>query len=367
AKWKITTSSSSAASNSHNLSAARTTSSSPAAGNSHDLPAASDKKAFGDGKIVADPSLTVFSFAELKKATKNFLPGALLGGGGFGCVYKGKLHGKQQSGSRKTIIAVKVLNRYGAQGYREWLREINFIVRPFHPNLAKLLGFCQEDKILALVYEFMPMGSLADQLFEKLLTFYAVHYFGTEGSVDHLSWDVRLKIAVGAARGLAFLHSSCNMIHRDFKTTNILLDGSYTAKLSDFGLVRSGPPEGKSHVTTEYVGTFVYTDPVYMTTGHLTIRSDVYSFGLVLLEILTGLPVYHMKRLAGNTNFGEWARPLFSEKKLTTIMDSRLEGKYYADSALQIAQVALICLQREPKQRPSMSKVVEELESIEAA
>ncbi|KAL3728062.1 hypothetical protein ACJRO7_032761 [Eucalyptus globulus] len=337
AKWKITTSSSSAASNSHDLLTAR------------------DKRAFGDGKIVADPSLTVFSFAELKEATKNFPADALLGEGGFGRVYKGMLHGKQQSGSKETIIAVKILKPAGAQGYRQWRREIAFIGAISHPNLAKLLGFCQDDENLALVYEFMPMGSLGNQIFRK-------------GSADHLSWDVRLKIAVGAARGLAFLHSSYNMIHRDFKSANILLDGSYMAKLSDFGLVRSGPPEDKSHVSTQFVGTSDYAAPEYRATGHLTVQSDVYSFGVVLLEILTGLSAHDMRRLAGNAELVKWVGSHFRDnRKLRTPVDSRLEGKYCAISAFRIEQLACKCLRYRARFRPSMSEVVETLESIEAA
>ncbi|XP_039164137.1 probable serine/threonine-protein kinase PIX13 [Eucalyptus grandis] len=336
AKWKITTSSSSAASNSHDLLAAR------------------DKKAFGDGKIEADPSLTVFSFAELKEATKNFRADALLGEGGFGCVYRGTLHGKQQSGRTETIIAVKTLNPDGAQGYREWLREIAFIGRISHPNLFILLGFCHDDENLALVYEFMPMGSLENQLFGK-------------GSTDHLSWDVRLKIAVGAAKGLAFLHSS-NMIHRDFKSANILLDGSYTAKLSDFGLVRSGPLDDKTHVSTQFIGTDGYAAPEYKITGHLTVKSDVYSFGVVLLEILTGLRACNPRSPTGLATLVKWALPhLHSEGKLSTIMDSRLKGEHCEEFAFQIAQLALICLNLTRKLRPSMSEVVEVLESIEAA
>ncbi|XP_030473132.1 probable serine/threonine-protein kinase PIX13 isoform X1 [Syzygium oleosum] len=332
------------------------TSSSPAASNSHDSPAARDRKGFGDGKIVADPSLTVFSFAELKKATENFHRNALIGEGGFGCVFKGMLHGKQQSGRTETIIAVKMLNQSGNQGSTEWRRKIDFLGRLSHPNLAKLLGFCQEDTTLALVYEFMPMGSLGNQLFRK-------------GSPAHLPWNIRLKIAVGAARGLAFLHCpERKLIFRDFKTSNILLDASYTAKLSDFGLVRSGPPGETSHISTQFVGTSGYAAPEYLETGRLTVKSDVYGFGIVLLEILTGLRAVDKSRPVGKHLLVEWATSRLSRKKqLRTIMDSRLEGKYYIHSAFQIAQLALKCLQTDPKFRPYMTKVVEELESIEAA
>ncbi|KAK3418344.1 hypothetical protein EUGRSUZ_H04299 [Eucalyptus grandis] len=228
-------------------------SSSSAAGNSHDLVGAHNNQAFRDGEILAEPNLAVFSFVELKKATKNFRADSLHGEGGFGYVYKGMLHGRQQSGRTKTIIAVKRLKQHSVQGYGEWLCdsiarneeikqiEVNSLPSMLsHPNLAKLLGYCRKDENLALVYEFMPKGSLDKHLFRK-------------GSTAHLPWDVRVKIAVGAARGLAFLRSSeKKLIHGYFKTSKILLDESYLAKLTDFGLVRSGHQEDGTHVTCAY-------------------------------------------------------------------------------------------------------------------
>ncbi|XP_056168574.1 probable serine/threonine-protein kinase PIX13 isoform X2 [Syzygium oleosum] len=289
-------------------------SSSSAASSSHDLVAAGDNQAFGDGEVLADPNLTVFSFAELKEATKNFGRDTVIGEGGFGYVHKGVLRGKEESGRTETIIAVKRLKPDSVQGYTEWRREIDFLGRLSHPNLVKLLGFCQEDENLALVYEYLPMGSLENQLFRK-------------GSTAHLPWDVRLKVAVGAARGLAFLHSfERQIIFRDFKSSNIILDGSYTVKLSDFGLVKSGPREGMSHVSTRVMGTRGYAAPEYIAAGHLYVKSDVYSFGVVLLEILTGSRACDLSRPVGKHLLVEWARPLLSKKKKPrTIMDSRLK------------------------------------------
>ncbi|KAL3728054.1 hypothetical protein ACJRO7_032755 [Eucalyptus globulus] len=235
-------------------------SSSSAASNSHDLVVAHDNLAYGDGQILAEHNLTDFSFAELKEATKNFRADSLVGEGGFGSVYKGMLHGREQSGRIKTIIAVKRLNPEGLQGQREWVTEIEFLGRLSHRNLAKLLGFCREDGNLALVYEFMPKGSLNNHLFRK-------------GPTATLPWDVRLKIAIGAAKGLAFLHNSeWKIIYRDFKTSNILLDQSYTAKLTDFGLARSGPQEPETHVSTRIMGTYGYVAPEYVATGNPTKR-----------------------------------------------------------------------------------------------
>ncbi|XP_056168576.1 probable serine/threonine-protein kinase PIX13 isoform X4 [Syzygium oleosum] len=239
-------------------------SSSSAASSSHDLVAAGDNQAFGDGEVLADPNLTVFSFAELKEATKNFGRDTVIGEGGFGYVHKGVLRGKEESGRTETIIAVKRLKPDSVQGYTEWR--------------------------------------------------------------------------------------------------------SYTVKLSDFGLVKSGPREGMSHVSTRVMGTRGYAAPEYIAAGHLYVKSDVYSFGVVLLEILTGSRACDLSRPVGKHLLVEWARPLLSKKKKPrTIMDSRLKGKYYIDSAFQIAQLALTCIRADPNQRPSMTKVVEELESIEAA
>ncbi|KAK3418354.1 hypothetical protein EUGRSUZ_H04313 [Eucalyptus grandis] len=268
------------------------------------------------------------------------------------------LHGKQQSGNTETIIAVKILNQGGTQGYGAWQvawqRKLHYIGRISHPNLTKLLGFCHDDENLALVYEFMPMGSLENQLFRKV-------------SADHLSWDVRLKIAVGAARGLAFLHNSCNMIHRDFKSANIMLDESYTAKLSDFGLVRSGPPEDNSHVSTQFIGTYGYAAPEYRTTGHPTIKSDVYSFGIVLLEILTGSRAFDLSSPADRVDLVERTRLyLSSKRKPLALVDTRLRDEYSVGSVRRIAQLAIICIRPNPKSRPSMCEVVETLESIAA-
>ncbi|KAF8016315.1 hypothetical protein BT93_H1735 [Corymbia citriodora subsp. variegata] len=237
----------------------------------------------------------------------------------------------------------------------EWLREINFLGGLSHPNLTKLLGYCQEDGNLALVYEFMKMGSLERRLFRK-------------SSTGHLGWDVRLKIVVGAARGLAFLHNSNRkIIFRDFKSSNILLDESYMAKLTDFGLVRLGPPEDLSHVSTIFMGTFAYAAPEYKNNGRLYVKSDVYSFGIMLLEILTGLRACDWRRPRGKANLVEWARPfLSSQNELWAIMDSRLKGKYSVYSAFQIAKLILKCVEEIPRFRPPMTKVVEELESIEA-
>ncbi|KAK3195574.1 hypothetical protein Dsin_026884 [Dipteronia sinensis] len=342
-----TTSSSSGASGGSNVS-----------GNSRFSSISSGDESFPHGQILPTPNLRIFSFAELKASTKSFRADTVLGEGGFGKVYKGWLDQKMPAKSGSGIVvAVKKLNAESLQGFEEWQSEINFLGRLSHPNLVKLLGYCWEDKELLLVYEFMQKGSLEN------------HLFGRGSAVQPLPWDLRLKIAIGAARGLAFLHTSDKqVIYRDFKASNILLDGSYTSKLSDFGLAKMGPSASQSHVTTRVMGTYGYAAPEYVATGHLYVKSDVYGFGVVLVEILTGLRALDTNRPSGQHNLVEWIKPYLSEKrKLKNVMDSRLEGKYPSKAAYIIAQLSLRCLEAEPKHRPGMKEVLETLEKLEAA
>uniref|UniRef100_J3M0F3 non-specific serine/threonine protein kinase n=1 Tax=Oryza brachyantha TaxID=4533 RepID=J3M0F3_ORYBR len=233
------------------------------------------------GRILEVPNLRIFTFAELRAATRNFKPDTVLGEGGFGRVYKGWVDERTMSPARSgtgMVIAVKKLNPESVQGLQEWQSEVNFLGRLSHPNLVRLIGYCVEDRELLLVYEFMVKGSLENHLFRK------------GSAYQPISWNLRLRIAIGAARGLAFLHSSdLQIIYRDFKASNILLDTHYNAKLSDFGLAKNGPSAGESHVTTRVMGTYGYAAPEYVATGHLYVKSDVYGFGVVLLEMLTGM------------------------------------------------------------------------------
>ncbi|XP_076931594.1 putative serine/threonine-protein kinase PIX13 isoform X2 [Bidens hawaiensis] len=334
-----------------------TNSSSIASKSSHDsqFSAATGNDEVGPGgQILPHPNLRMFSFAELKTATRNFRSDTVLGEGGFGKVYKGWLEDK--STSRSSVIAVKKLNSESMQGLQEWQAEVDFLGRLWHPNLVKLLGYCYEGTELLLVYEFMQKGSLEN------------HLFGRGSTVQPLPWDIRLKISIGAARGLAFLHTSeKQVIYRDFKASNILLDGSYNAKISDFGLAKVGPSASQSHVTTRVMGTYGYAAPEYVSTGHLYVKSDVYGFGIVLVEMLTGMRALDTTRPAGQHNLSDWVKPYLSDRrKLKNIMDSRLEGRYPSKAAVQIAQLALTCIGPEPKTRPSMKEVVEKLEQLDA-
>ncbi|PWZ44544.1 putative serine/threonine-protein kinase PIX13 [Zea mays] len=311
-----------------------------------------------EGRILEAPNLRIFTFAELRAATRNFRPDTVLGEGGFGRVYKGWVDERTMNPTRSGIgmvVAVKKLNQESVQGLQEWQSEVNFLGRLSHPNLVRLLGYCVEDRELLLVYEYMPKGSLENHLFRK------------GGSFEPISWNLRLRIAIGAARGLAFLHSSeKQVIYRDFKASNILLDTNYNAKLSDFGLAKNGPTGGDSHVTTRVMGTYGYAAPEYVATGHLYVKSDVYGFGVVLLEMLTGLRALDTARPAQQHNLVEWAKPYLADRrKLPRLVDPRLEGQYPSKAALQAAQLTLRCLEGDPRSRPSMAEVVLALEAME--
>ncbi|CAA2955273.1 probable receptor kinase At5g15080 [Olea europaea subsp. europaea] len=299
--------------------------------------------------------LRKFTFNDLKWATRNFRPESLLGEGGFGCVFKGWI---EENGTAPVkpgtglTVAVKTLNHDGLQGHKEWLAEVNFLSDLVHPNLVKLIGYCIEEDQRLLVYEFMPRGSLENHLFRRSLP---------------LPWSIRMKIALGAAKGLAFLHEEAKrpVIYRDFKTSNILLNAEYDAKLSDFGLAKDAPDEGKTHVSTRVMGTYGYAAPEYVMTGHLTSKSDVYSFGVVLLEMLTGRRSMDKNRPNGEHNLVEWARPHLGERKrFYRLMDPRLEGHFSIKGAQKAAQLAARCLSRDPKARPLMSEVVEALKPL---
>nr|KYP65821.1 hypothetical protein KK1_012089 [Cajanus cajan] len=299
--------------------------------------------------------LRKFSFNDLKLATRNFRPESFLGEGGFGCVFKGWI---EENGTAPVkpgtglTVAVKTLNHDGLQGHKEWLAEVNFLGDLVHQNLVKLVGYCIEDDQRLLVYEFMPRGSLENHLFRRSLP---------------LPWSIRMKIALGAAKGLAFLHEEAErpVIYRDFKTSNILLDADYNAKLSDFGLAKDGPEGDKTHVSTRVMGTYGYAAPEYVMTGHLTSKSDVYSFGVVLLEMLTGRRSMDKHRPNGEHNLVEWARPHLGERRrFYRLIDPRLEGHFSIKGAQKAAQLAAHCLSRDPKARPLMSEVVEALKPL---
>ncbi|KAL3569967.1 hypothetical protein D5086_029857 [Populus alba] len=275
-----------------------------------------------------------FTLYELETITKSFRSDYILGEGGFGTVYKGYIDENVRVGLKSIPVAVKVLNREGLQGHREWLTEVNFLGQLRHPNLVKLIGYCCEDDHRLLVYEFMFRGSLENHLFRK--------------ATVPLSWATRMMIALGAAKGLAFLHNAERpVIYRDFKTSNILLDSDYTAKLSDFGLAKAGPQGDETHVSTRVMGTYGYAAPEYVMTGRKSVDKT---------------------RPSKEQSLVDWARPKLNDKrKLLQIIDPRLENQYSVRAAQKACSLAYYCLSQNPKARPLMSDVVETLEPLQCS
>ncbi|KAL6569261.1 putative serine/threonine-protein kinase pbl19 [Orobanche minor] len=306
-------------------------------------------------------NLRVFTFSELRQATNNFNRLLKIGEGGFGCVYKGTIKRVPVQGKgdddEPFVVAIKKLNKHGFQGHKEWVAEVQFLGVVDHPNLVKLIGYCAVDGERGmqrlLVYEYMPNKNLEDHLFNRALPI--------------LSWERRLQIMLQAAQGLAYLHEELEIqvIYRDFKSANVLLDDEFRSKLSDFGLAREGPTAGHTHVSTAVVGTYGYAAPDYIETGHLTSKSDVWSFGVVLYEILTGRRSMERERPKSEQNLLDWVKQYPADsRKFSTIVDPRLENLYSLSAARKIAKLADSCLVKSAKDRPTMSKVVETLKQV---
>ncbi|KFK27491.1 hypothetical protein AALP_AA8G390000 [Arabis alpina] len=278
-----------------------------------------------------------FTYSEVTNMTNNFQ--RVVGEGGFGIVYHGTLNGYEQ-------VAVKVLSQSSTQGYKQF--KVDLLMRVHHANLVSLVGYCGEGNHLALIYEFVPNGDLRQHLSGK-------------GGRSIINWGIRLRIALEAALGLEYLHSGCipAMIHRDVKTTNILLDEQFKAKLADFGLSRSFPVGGESHVSTMIAGTPGYLDPEYYRTSRLTEKSDVYSFGIVLLEMITNEPVIDQART--KTHITQWVGFELNSGDISSIMDPNLHGEYDSRSAWRALELAMSCANPSSTRRPSMSRVVVKL------
>ncbi|PWA66574.1 Protein kinase, ATP binding site-containing protein [Artemisia annua] len=304
-------------------------------------------------------NLREFATIELKTATKNFNRALMIGEGGFGGVYRAVIR-KDDGSGQKIDVAVKQLSRRGLQGHKEWVTEVNVLGFVDHPNLVKLVGYSSEDDERGiqrlLVYEYMPNRSVQDHLSNRFQT--------------PLPWSTRLKIAQDAARGLAYLHEGMEfqIIFRDFKSSNILLDENWNAKLSDFGLARLGPSDGLGHVSTAVVGTVGYAAPEYVQTGRLTYKSDVWSFGVFLYELITGRRPMDRNKPKNEQKLLDWVRPHLSHdmRKFEKILDTRLAGNYSLKSAQKLAALANKCLLRQPRMRPKMSQVLEILNTIVA-
>ncbi|KAM7488644.1 hypothetical protein LguiB_026128 [Lonicera macranthoides] len=350
-------------------------------------------------------NLKRFKFAELKMATRNFSPDLKLSKGYFQTVFIGWLNEKAYTPSKIGVgmaVAVKKFNVNNPQNFEAWKilqvigfepsRSLAYICFPFvlcsmdvvvcawsaplvrfgspsvtgvhsevqlfgkfnHPNLVKLLGYCWEDKGLFIVYEYMQKGSLDKHLFK-------------EGG-NPFSWDTRLKISIGAARGLCFLHKTeSGVIHRKVKTSNILLDGDFNAKLSDFGLAKSGSLEEHTGLTASIAGAYGFLAPEYIATGCWYAKSDVYSFGAVLLELLTGRHVRDefWQNEEDADDLVEWARVFLPNKtELKNLIDPRLKNDYPLEEAFELASLILVCLETFPRDRPTIEQVLVSLEQI---
>ncbi|XP_023915427.1 probable LRR receptor-like serine/threonine-protein kinase At5g45780 isoform X4 [Quercus suber] len=288
-----------------------------------------------------------FSFRELQNATGNFSPKNILGQGGYGLVYKGCL-------PNRTVVAVKRLKDPSYTGEVQFQTEVEMIGLALHRNLLRLYGFCMTSDERLLVYPYMPNGSVADRLRE------------TCREKPSLDWNRRMRIAIGTARGLLYLHDQCNpkIIHRDVKAANILLDESFEAVVGDFGLAKL-LDQRESHVTTAVRGTVGHIAPEYLSTGQSSEKTDVFGFGILLLELITGQKALD----AGNGQVQkgmilEWVRTLFEEKKLEVLVDRDLRGCFDAFQLEKAVEVALQCTQSHPNLRPKMSEVLKVLEGL---
>ncbi|XP_073315117.1 proline-rich receptor-like protein kinase PERK9 [Primulina huaijiensis] len=289
-----------------------------------------------------------FTYNELVEATAGFPPQNLLGEGGFGPVYKGKLVDGRE-------VAVKQLKVGGGQGEREFRSEVEIISRIHHRHLVSLVGYCIAENRRLLVYEYVPNNTLY------------FHLHGQDRPV--MDWITRVKIAIGSARGIAYLHEDCHprIIHRDIKSSNILLDNNFVARVSDFGLAKLAM-DANTHVTTRVMGTFGYMAPEYASSGKLTDKSDVYSFGVVLLELITGRKPVDASQPLGEESIVEWARPLLSHaletQEFGELADPRLEGQYVDGEMFRTIEVAAACVRHSSAKRPKMGQVVRALESM---
>ncbi|MED6171502.1 hypothetical protein PIB30_041256 [Stylosanthes scabra] len=297
----------------------------------------SDRKTRGKKQ----PPWRVFSLKELHSATNNFNYDNKLGEGGFGSVYWGQLWDGSQ-------IAVKRLKVWSSKADMEFAVEVEILARVRHKNLLSLRGYCAQGQERLIVYDYMPNLSLLS------------HLHGHHSAECLLDWKRRMIIAIGAAEGIAYLHHQAtpHIIHRDIKASNVLLDSDFHAQVADFGFAKL-IPDGATHVTTRVKGTLGYLAPEYAMLGKANESCDVYSFGVLLLELASGRKPLEKLRNAVKRTISDWALPLACENKFREIADSRLNGDYAEEELRRVVLIALICAQSQAEKRPTMLEVVE--------
>ncbi|KAJ9559665.1 hypothetical protein OSB04_004825, partial [Centaurea solstitialis] len=284
-----------------------------------------------------------FAYSELELATGGFSRANFLAEGGFGSVHRGVLQDGQ-------VVAVKQHKLASSQGDQEFYSEVEVLSCAQHRNVVMLIGFCVEDGRRLLVYEYVCNRSLD------------FHLYGRHQAP--LEWSARQKIAVGAARGLRYLHEECRVgciVHRDMRPNNILITHDFEPLVGDFGLAR-WQPDGGTGEATRVIGTFGYLAPEYAESGQITEKADVYSFGVVLVELVSGRKAVDLNRPKGQQCLTEWARPLLQEDAIDELIDPRLRNHYSEHEVHCMLQAAYLCIKRDPHIRPRMSQVLRILE-----
>ncbi|KAE8705175.1 putative LRR receptor-like serine/threonine-protein kinase [Hibiscus syriacus] len=301
-----------------------------------------------DEEVLGIQNTKMFTYKELKMATGNFHCSNKIGSGGFGVVYKGTLRDG-------TMVAIKVLSADSKQGVREFLTEINVIADIAHANLVELYGCCVEGKHRILVYSYLENNSLAQTL------------LGGRDSSMQFSWQARRNICIGVAKGLAFLHEEVqpHVVHRDIKASNILLDKNLNPKISDFGLAKLFP-DNMTHISTRVAGTTGYLAPEYAIRGRLTRKADIYSFGVLLLEIVCGRCNTNRRLPVSEQFLLEKVWNMYGCGQLLELVDPSLNGDFNDEEAQKFLKIGLLCTQDMSKLRPSMSQVVKMLMGEEA-
>lgn len=302
-------------------------------------PFKSKKHGSDDLEKIAAQEQKQFPFETLVSATKNFHPDNKLGEGGFGPVFKGKLEDGRE-------IAVKKLSQSSRQGKKEFTNEAKLLARVQHRNVVNLLGYCAHGAEKLLVYEYVANESLDKLLFKS-------------GRPDVLDWKRRYDIILGISRALLYLHEDSHsvIIHRDIKAGNILLDDKWVPKIADFGMARLFP-EDQTHVNTRVAGTNGYMAPEYVMHGHLSVKADVFSFGVVILELISGQKNSTFNLGLDSQNLLEWAYKHYKKGKSLEVMDPRLASSAVPDQVAMCLQIGLLCTQLDPQIRPTMRRVV---------